>query len=186
MLHFLQTIDLQTVLCFIGEVLHQFYQRQIICFSQTSITLLNLQICNTFNVLKWIMIREWDLNGEIKTGEWKCGKKKKETVGTKKMQLRWEWKKQVDLEIQGMSLQHPFPCGLLYSGFFRNAVSNPGRAIYKSKPCFAHFLSHSSSLERHTCLQMASVQMEFGWHVQTCFVSQTEPQTSLAFSNYFV
>ncbi len=186
MLHFLQTIDLQTVLCFIGEVLHQFYQRQIICFSQTSITLLNLQICNTFNVLKWIMIREWDLNGEIKTREWKCGKKKKETVGTKKMQLRWEWKKQVDLEIQGMSLQHPFPCGLLYSGFFRNALSNPGRAIYKSKPCFAHFLSHSSSLERHTCLQMASVQMEFGWHVQTCFVSQTEPQTSLAFSNYFV
>ncbi len=72
MLHFLQTIDLQTVPRFIGEVLHQFDQRQIICFSQTSIMLLNLQICNTFNVLKWIMIREWDLNGEIKTREWKC------------------------------------------------------------------------------------------------------------------
>ncbi len=113
-------------------------------------------------------------------------KKRKKLWGQKKCSWGESEKKQVDWEIQGMSLQHLFPCGLLYSGFFRNAVSNPGRAIYKSKPCFAHFLSHSSSLERHTCLQMASVQMEFGWHVQTCFVSQTEPQTSLAFSNYFI
>lgn len=119
------------------------------------------------------------------------GGKKKETVWGQKnaVEVRVK-KKQVDWEIQGMSLQHLFPCGLLNSGFFRNAVSNPGRAIFRSKPCFAHFLSHSSSLKRHS-LSPNSFCPEGVWVACTDLLcrfqlSQPEPQTSLPFSNDFL